>query len=635
MDRWFGKYWQLRCLLLLLAAGTCFVGWPWVLSEGPTIRLPRRTSSAHVHLSPSGICPLILQDREHGVYAWDWKTGHRWLICKMPSSGLLCPICVEGRTEKVAFRLDGIPPTIVIANVASPGHRTYALQNDLVQWDLITVTSSGEFAVILDHRTQDDRKSLQVIDLATKKIVHAKSVWGDIAVVAGGDELEITDVQVSPWVQARWRIDERGQLVATKREPIDIPQIYRPVLVSISPDGRYEAGIDINKRGRSPSDNLGVRERVSRIPLESPPQFVGSNDFVFSADSKYLFLMDINSVAHVFDLQKNSIVATAQESARKRWLVWELFLSGKILGITSLVLALRHSSFEIASVFYILAVVFLDSSSIGMALWLKSNALFVASYACLVAIGAYWASQDRALWARLGLGFVAFAVLLPAIWMAGLASAPSRGNRPSAYPHDAWFYAAMVVIVAAAVPSGLASILTGWSLTRIPHAVNRRFQFGISSLLVATLWTGFTLAPNSLWARSESRQFMDSLALIGVLAYFFNGILVSLLTWLWFRQWSRRSLTVLTVVGMAILLVVIVNLYLIAGRAPLDERLRRVAVGVMFLAYQLAAFSFPMYLARRHGFHWTRASHPAAVLTPPETMASPADASLSPGVQSN
>jgi hypothetical protein len=403
---------------------------------------------------------------------------------------------------------------------------------------------------------------------------------------------------------------------------------YHPLSASISADGRYEAGIDTTASGHSPATGLRIQERPSGTVLHSLPQAADAKDFLFSADSKYLVFTDANSVDHVFDLEKNSIVASYDQNAAKQWMVWGIFLLGKILGVICLVLALRQTSFEITGFYYAVAVAFFDSASLGMTFWLKTNVPFMASYGCLIAIGAYWACRDRTFWTRLALGLAAFAIITPALWVAVWANSFSVDGRPV---YDAWAYVALFVSVTAAVPAYLLSTISGWSLTRTPAphpTASRSLQFGISSMLVAMLWTSFTLAPIPLWTQSAApNQFGARFALIGVVAYFVNGILVTLLTWLWFRQWSRRSLIVLTCVGLTITITVLVDLYLRANGEPV-ERLGRVSFGLVFMLFQLAAFSFPMYLARKHGFHWVKANRQPVVPVPLETTALPADASL-------
>src|SRR5262249_40845920 len=153
-------------------------------------------------------------------------------------------------------------------------------------------------------------------------------------------------------------------------------------------------------------------------------------------------------------------------------------------------------SFEIASFYYVLSLAFFDSASVGVTFWLKKDLFFVASYGCLVAVGAYWSCRNRNIWTRLGQGLAAFAIVSPALWLAAWAISNSLRDQTSNYPDNAWAYAAVFVTVTAAVPAWMASALSGWYLTRSSAPeTSRPFQFGISSLLVATLWVGFTLAP--------------------------------------------------------------------------------------------------------------------------------------------
>ncbi len=634
MDRWLGKYWPPRCLLLALAAALCLKVWPWALSEKAKTYFLRRSGTAHNHLSPSGICPLILRDELQVLHAWDWKTGRRWSIGEVHPLGLIFPICVNGRTKKVAFRTPGREPTIAVVNVEPPGApQTYTLPRDLNHWDLVMVTSSGKFAAIFDYRPL---KSLRILDLATRETTDIKTVYSPINVIGTSDELEIlgtvttqteNPAAIDPAIidfltPARWRIDDEGHLVPSEHKPIDVPDNYRPALASISPDGQYYAGLDLEGPVYARSDKLCVREQASGKILDCPPVVATSRDFVFSGDGKYLFLTDANNVHHVFDVAKNSIVASDQHFIRTERLIWSLFALGVALGVTSLILALWEPTFEIAALYYVVAVAFLDSAFIGISLSQKKEMLFVASYACVVAIGAYWASRDRTLWMRLSFGFVGYTIILVAIWVpAWNATAP--GDPPRAYPLGILAYAAFFVLLTSAIPASVASKVTGWCVSRTPAQVTtRRFQFGITGLLIATFLTAFILAPMSMWVDVGSRGLVIlRLAFVIVFVFFANGFVIMLLTWLWLRQWSQRSGMIS--IGLVILLAALAGFYLTVRGKLVEENFARVAFGLLFLTYQLAAFSFPMYLARRHGFHWVKASRLPEASVPPEAVAPP------------
>lgn len=652
VTNWLGKFWPLRLALWIIAAVLCLAIWPVAISDV----LPRERLHAvgqYFEERYSSFGNPILLTGGSAIEAWDWQTGKRWrLPVSWSAEKSIVDVVSDGRTSAVA-ELD--PHRGIVLTDVMPPHEqevyplpkewqdgplamtqrqgiwsTEDLEIETEIGQLVMIDPRVKFAVVA--RYEVDSMAVYVVELATGKIVDTKTKI-DEAYTLGNGGLELTQFEqvTSPKPDVivrstRWKLSDTGQLVdpvekpegmqADGLSPIGIFGIYSVT----SADGRYEAV----KRSDDP---MVIRERESgRVLQNIPVSDLFTTDISFSTDGKYLLAGNSFTDLRVFDLESQSLVVADRRIERRGWRSRILMTASAIPFLLALALALRTASFERMAWDFVLATLFLDSFAAAIALLNNAMPQGFGSFGAAMAIGTYWAFGPQPLWKRLFCGTAGIATLFGSLFAAsGWVNEASLTNEQLTMVLTTFVFVATVC----ALGAWLMTLPLGWRIAREEStAGGSRFQFGISTMCLAITFAAITSAmvgrftqeaamvtDTPLWILAVASVTVLSLILVGVLAMW-------LLLWLWFRQHTRASL--LLALSGVVTMFVLVSAALIAVRFAFETggfalaTASPVAYEIMYmlapLVLQCAWFSFALWLARRHGYRWIKASKPILVI---------------------
>lgn len=632
MTNWLGKFWLLRLALWLFAAALCLLVWPvatpemywryWYVSQ--------RQFQGDVHDGFGN--PILRAVSDGAIEAWDWQTNRRWRVPLPLRSSLGCYTVFRDGRAHAAVTVDK-ENGVAVTEIAPPHtRRTRPLPSgfELRLPQPVLLDESLSFVLLLKGRLTDranDLNKLYVADLQTGRVVEDRSCAGEIYNV-GNSEFEIVDLDYEDgtWQpgkepvsvrSTRWKLTPKGELVASDTPPMVDLEVYSkrfpPLTEFVSRDKRFEATLP-QRSGR-----VYVREAWNGRLLEKLriPPVEGIAYLSFSLDSKYFLVGGPSTSFHVFDLESQTLVANDHHVERRHWYVGVLTTIAAVGFLTAIGLSLRTHSFERAAWDYLLATVFFELLVTTLAFagdWFSGG---YTGMGTAFAIGLYLALAKQPLWTRVICGTLGVAVLLCTyFWV--VANSP----RLTHSSHSPLMNSLMLMPVASAAAALLVTKPFGWRIAQGQvAAVPGRVQWGIGNIC---LWMAiaaiFSASARQIVSEEFDEGWIEVVLRVGTHfgVLLLAGLIVSALSlWLWFRRFDWFSLVIVIAIGLGIVAVGYQSLRdneVIDLSKPdeinITEAARFALFSVTPLVLGIARLSFPLWLARRHGYHWVKITRP-------------------------
>lgn len=613
MTAWLGKMWPLRAALWLLAALLCLLFWPMLATEiAPRSWLPSYANwelDGHTEFAN----PFLSKIGDYTIEAWDWKSGKRWHFTPQPQVGNpFITVIKDGRayavvtSDRFAVYVTDVTPPHVQRKYVLPSVEDYKV--------LVAVDPDLKFAVALIGQ----KNRLVVIDLAKQEQVSKESNAHEVFLVGNG-ELETINYGsrssvTSPPVpkSTRWEIASDGRLVESKTPPVVNKDLLEKLRVEpahlTSPDGRF----DVTYVDRTRVD---VRDRTTGQLLDKirvPPNPT-LNNVAFSTDSKHLLAGDDDAHFKIYNLETQSLVADDHRVERRWWASFGLTAASAAGCLLALFLSLRTPSFERAAWDYLLATLFWDSFATVMTTNYEWFPRGFTGLGTAAAIGIYWTFGAQSFWSRILCGAAALAIAACSYLMVVTRSPYHLAAEQSAV------LASLVVTTAFCTLAAWLITLPGrWRVSpKEAIETSPRFQFGLSAVIFVVTMTGLILG---MVRGSASQQFERADAgmmvmITIVLAAFFllATAVVWVFLWLWFRQFDFLSVVLLFVIAAAAVTPALLQVSSMPqpGGFPASLVVQAFLFYAVPVVLTIAQLSFPLWLARRHGYRWVKANKPA------------------------
>jgi hypothetical protein len=620
MTSWLGKTWPLRLAMWLSAAALCFVMWPTLAREMRSREwLPsydRWELDGHTEFGN----PILTKIGDKEIEAWDWKTGKRWYFTP-PVEARQFVTVIKDNLAYALVALEG-GNRLVVIDVATPHERRdHPLSLPPAFAHLVTVDQDLKFALLAPQTHSAVYSAAVVVDVKTGAVVDQKPDFtpafrvarGDKVFLVGNGELEIVLSASRPNGPlppvTRWKLTSDGHLVASETPPVVTPEVIEKLRDGpkhiVSPDGHFEVST-VEK------SHVDVRDRLTGRLLEKihvPPAF-GLRNVAFSSDSKSLLVGDANTNFQVIDLETQAIIADGHRRDRRVGAIGILTFTSAIGFLAALALSLSTPSFERAAWDFLLATIFWDSLVTVVVLhyaWFPRPYLALAATA---AIGIYWAFGKQSFWSRIACGAAGITLLCGGCWWVSARTIEFQADRSN-------FLTLLMIVPTAVAISAWFKTLFGWRIAQqnVAASLPRRFQFGMGTILVIVAVTGLVLRMvRELFGELLQIGNISTFMVLAIVLLIYFALVVAvtwLFLWVWFRDFDMLTILLSLLIFAAILSPAFLRLYFTEDK---DFSLSSMAQGFFVYAApwicNVAAFSFPLWLARRHGYRWVKANRP-------------------------